>query len=641
MKNKLSKILFTCLAACMAAASVLFAACDTGSDGGDPATDGYIITLLYPDGSPVQPTDTGITRRSVGIQLSDADGNDVGGDDSKSRTYTVIDTNGTVTIEYTPGTYYIDVINCPAGYTYTRIQTSADRAKYTVTLTNASHAYTVSVKYPDGTAASGIGVTLTDGDTDVASATTGADGTATTDVIPAGEYTVNLDLPNSYACKTVTTQAGSSDVEITLTAVNVLALTTPLTEDEKEPWLEHFNSTLLTRLEPTADSYTFTAEVPANGEVFYAVVPEESGTYRVLSMADNYSISFYGSGIDEAVATMDTSNGTGMYLLSLTAGERYIFSCATADKEAGSYAFLVSKPIPTAETVTAKTTGTYTLNYNGIDTAILHFNPSESGIYTISSDNTQYVAKLECYSYANRTPLYDNDGNILGADDICTTAYENEVQTSYVGNTYVYHIIITPVNGGELSYPATLDVKITRTGDASEERTIETTEMTTENTTAFGDQSGTLTWIALDGTQDVVYNETDGFYHMGTADGPVLVVAVNRNIRDYDYNFSTIEYLLYENEETTISDEKQRNELTLYDTEDSYIRWNYSEFVAAYKLLANSDGVYGVNGEWKLFLERFAACKFESTFGQLSAHEDQLTAAEGYEWLFACGYYAE
>ena len=81
------------------------------------------------------------------------------------------------------------------------------------------------------------------------------------------------------------------------------------------------------------------------------------------------------------------------------------------------------------------------------------------------------------------------------------------------------------------------------------------------------------------------------------------------------------------------SDGRKNTNLTVYeDLSKRDIDWNYTEFIAKYAKLVNSDGVYEVNAELKLFLERYLNQRYTDITSD--------TAKPNQPWLLGCGYYA-
>ena len=108
-----------------------------------------------------------------------------------------------------------------------------------------------------------------------------------------------------------------------------------------------------------------------------------------------------------------------------------------------------------------------------------------------------------------------------------------------------------------------------------------------------------------------------------------LVVAITKDLNNQEYSFTSIEYLA----DGKIHDKRVNANLTVYeDTTTQDTQWNYTNFIDQYKDYVNSDGVYEVNDELQLFLERYMNQYFHNFTG------GQTKPAQ--PWLLGCGYYA-
>ncbi|MDE6302476.1 MAG: Ig-like domain-containing protein [Clostridia bacterium] len=182
-----------------------------------------------------------------------------------------------------------------------------------------------------------------------------------------------------------------------------------------------------------------------------------------------------------------------------------------------------------------------------------------------------------------------------------------------------------------------------------------------ENLSKFADQEGTLVGVALNGTAKLVYNDTDKCYHLGEANGPVVVVNLTG---ENDPNrieapngliyleMSTLGGVSYDKLDVTpagSSDEKvyadyrtflrgfedykyvgQQNVMTIPSPEEITTEVYYAKFV-------NSDGVYPLTKELETFLKLF--CANQKDFLDFNGPFEEV--AEGCMWLFPCYYYDE
>lgn len=147
--------------------------------------------------------------------------------------------------------------------------------------------------------------------------------------------------------------------------------------------------------------------------------------------------------------------------------------------------------------------------------------PTEPGVYRFTTSNPNAVIS---YWGAETFP-----SDQTASTDYADNAFTREIQVSGVGQTHVIG-----VTGAEDCI-----LVITRIGDAKEEVPDEIYEAKTPPVAfTFTMPAGkSFTFVDLKGkTEDyqVAYNETDGFYHLGTASGPVLYVQLKDNVVDSD-----------------------------------------------------------------------------------------------------------
>lgn len=157
-------------------------------------------------------------------------------------------------------------------------------------------------------------------------------------------------------------------------------------------------------------------------------------------------------------------------------------------------------------------------------------------------------------------------------------------------------------------------------------------------------------WI-FDGA-NYVYNEDDGFYHVGTKDGPYLYVTLDVPDRflppytppgsdvSYPVSFTTIENI-------APTAYLRVAELDRRTGERTGKLLHYKPMIEQqYKLVCNSDGRCLVTQELQWFLQEICESKayFNDGYGwveteSLAVCGYSISAAEDDQWLFACGYY--
>ena len=134
---------------------------------------------------------------------------------------------------------------------------------------------------------------------------------------------------------------------------------------------------------------------------------------------------------------------------------------------------------------------------------------------------------------------------------------------------------------------------------------------------------------ALNGLTTVVYNEDDGFYHVDSLDGYVLLAKISEPCPYLDKAFSKTNAETGENEGILgvtglVVDNGQKD---------------YSNFIKEYERYCNSDGLYPVTEELKVFLEYYYAGNKDWIGKQVEYYNPQAIDDEC-GWMFACGYYA-
>jgi hypothetical protein len=185
----------------------------------------------------------------------------------------------------------------------------------------------------------------------------------------------------------------------------------------------------------------------------------------------------------------------------------------------------------------------------------------------------------------------------------------------------------------------TVTITVERVDDAKElpEVTVKKVTVPT-NLTKWAEKSSgeTLTLMPITGAFTAVYNETDGYYHVNSASGPILLVTLTKTVSRF-MEYSLYDYPLYANSENQGVWDDSAMLLNGtgegdYDEDGNLLyKYDYNDVLKAYSALVNSDGVYGVDKTIYDMLNCLAA----SSFGI-----DILDAAKGYEWLLDCKYYA-
>lgn len=212
----------------------------------------------------------------------------------------------------------------------------------------------------------------------------------------------------------------------------------------------------------------------------------------------------------------------------------------------------------------------------------------------------------------------DKDGNLT---------YVKDADGNYIsGGIYTFGIGAKPVKSAK-----TFPFVVKWVDDYVLEKKIATVINVEESLSQYPEKNPEYVWIdsLINGLDVVVYNEEDGFYHVGSKDGYVLTAKISEPCNYLDRAFSKV----VEDEEGNKTNEGivGLTGIVLANGEK-----DYTKFVQEYEKYCNSDGVYGVTEELKVFLELY----FQNSKDWItSISETVVDEASG--WLFACGYYAD
>ena len=267
------------------------------------------------------------------------------------------------------------------------------------------------------------------------------------------------------------------------------------------------------------------------------------------------------------------------------------------------------------------------------------FLPSRPGVFVIESytddlgpifidygSNPQYVEAYHAQANSGGTGK-----NFKYEWEVSSTQIQKDESGKYIpysGVTFIFAFMLK----GQTSYPTTFDIVIRWDRKVEEITTSTTMVQPKETLTQFSAPAGrSLYKCALNGTVDAIYNETDGFYHLGSVNGPVIVAKLTKVIDEYDFSDAISEFV----------NEAGNGAYTFVvdETETEIIRKDYTDFVAKYAEVCNEDGVYPVTQELKEFLFLLA---YKGGYFMTGGFIDQLLdfqVLQANYWLFACYYY--
>lgn len=156
---------------------------------------------------------------------------------------------------------------------------------------------------------------------------------------------------------------------------------------------------------------------------------------------------------------------------------------------------------------------------------------------------------------------------------------------------------------------------------------------------------GNLVNVALDGTVTPVYNATDGYYHLNSADGAVLVATLGTDSQlNTNHQSNNVHVPRGYDVSLSIMCREFGQSFTVID---GNVRKNYYPLVAAYVEKSNSNGVYGVTEELKGLLDVMINQILDKDWVLDAANNPNNILSEvaggklpeGKEWLWACAYY--
>ena len=178
------------------------------------------------------------------------------------------------------------------------------------------------------------------------------------------------------------------------------------------------------------------------------------------------------------------------------------------------------------------------------------------------------------------------------------------------------------------SYPARAKLVVERTGEAApppqhiDKGVVEAEQVPAEK---YAEQDGVLITVNALGTPDTLVLGTDGYYHLGTAAGPVVVAKITGASRFISDGRDLVN--------VEVSGNKLLHPSYLVD--GNYYDYDYTKFVQAYTNVVNSDGVVPLTEEFADFLKDYA-----ERAGYPEAPEDPYAEAiEGYGWYLFLYYY--
>lgn len=250
------------------------------------------------------------------------------------------------------------------------------------------------------------------------------------------------------------------------------------------------------------------------------------------------------------------------------------------------------------------------------------FRPERDGIYEIS-----YMAdgNIDLGYYGNPMVVFDTKMLETIDNKVSLSVHASSINNDG-GSTAMFVFGLEP----EVASTDGCIVTVTRIGDPEKTPTHEPwIEYRPTQVKAYeGTISGTFKDIDVTNPAvTVVYNETDGYYHYGTADGPVVFIRIT----------TESPYLAAL---TTVA-EKSRVGVYHYDENGKFTsKESFHDMIAAYAAIVNADGVCPLTPELEYMIKTFGEYQqwWDLSFGGNIFHDKIVTPETA--WLFICGYYA-
>ena len=338
--------------------------------------------------------------------------------------------------------------------------------------------------------------------------------------------------------------------------------------------------------------------------------------------------------------TADLPTGTYQIQVAFLEGQKYYYDQKSAKvTENDPDLQIQAVPMASAEpesnwtlgSVTpVKVGGTYTTLQTDMET-YFYFRAQEPGVYKFTTSDPAAVI------------TYWGDLNYPADLTDTLKDYENNAFTRSINSTSLGQSHVVGIKGADACI-----LIITRVGDAEEEIPYTNYELQTPPT-EYKFSGSKLTFVDLTAPTDtykLVLNETDGFYHIGSADGPIMYVQIDSNKKNSDSEIAPPYIHLYkmvggvDNTGTAL-----RSRHT--DAEGNEIREDYTAGMLQYGEAAdNTYGVYPLTQDLKYMIQMGGAYQgwwdAENTKGNLlfKDEENVLDPSINLElgWMFACCY---
>ncbi|MDE7394574.1 MAG: hypothetical protein K2M95_00425 [Clostridiales bacterium] len=517
------------LALCIACSAGVLAACGDKNDGAVT----YTVTVLKDDNTAASGVRVAVKKGSATFENKNTDA------------------NGKVSFALASDTYTIALSKLPEHY---ELPADADltltpqKTSLTVTLA-PKNSYTINLINPDGTPFTA----QTDGLDVVVCTLTGnclepvapdANGTAVKEV-EKGDYHVKIeglqagyiyerDADGYYTGSNLSESI--TEISIKIYPISVIDLT-PMTTEQLNAFYASDDSRKNSFAAETAGKTVYemsVASIPVNGYAYFSFTPQFSGKYNLW---ENDNVALY---CTDTFKGEPTDKETAQRTVIFAKDQTYYFAFKNVTESAASAKRAIV--VPTTSYVTYNGAGgtlEVTISDNNSN-AIIRFAPPAAAKYKLTAQGTApALVKTLSYDPINMEidPTPAPSDYVAGAN---AEAYYASWDLS--SHSYLYFAVAVQAS----TYPATVQVKLEKSGEKSES---DTDAVAHDLVQYAPDTTGKeLVGVPMDGTATLTYNNTTKSY---TYDGKEVVVMLKEKVGAD--RFSIGEPLAYLDKENSLS----------------------------------------------------------------------------------------
>ena len=625
-------VLAICLAACFA-----LAACNN-DDPPEANTAKYTVTV-----------NTGADAPAEGVKVTIKKG-------TATFEFKTTDATGKTVFELAEDEYDVVLSNLPANYSVAdadALKLTKENKDLTVTLVKA-FSYTVNlVNAKDGTPFYSEGVQVgvcTLAGNCLEPVSLGENGTAEIYVAKNNYHVQILDLPAGFTYERdengyyTGKNFSATDTEMTIKIYEITSVldAEAMTDAEKTEY------TAANGFYPASahkfPSYAFTKTLEANETAHFSITPAISGAYSFYCGESNLKLKF----LSNSTSFVPLGGQAIFNEITLEAGKTFYINVENSTAEQLTAKFVIASPVSSyVEKEGVGATVNLTVSQQNVN-AVVAFKPTKAGKYTAS-------VKGEALAYVSLGKTTFIDTPVDSALYVKNASYSTKVTPDALGSTIYFAVSVKAE-----SYPANIDLQI-----VLDKEITNTTNVVSANGEiakyTFADSSKELTPVEMSSATTLVKG-SDGYYHLGTADGPVVVVMLTEQLDSFRFGeAAALAYFemsdipaKYVFDVTSAQDKENLEKGNTFNDYRLLIR-GFNEYDQepgmfgmvnvipetlenenCYAANVNADGVYPLNQDLYDFLLAFGNANHDIIYWQV----DMSTEA-GCEWMFPLYYYGE